>query len=311
MPDAGRRTQDGEAPPLLVMFSQFLLIPLLLVAVACGLYAGLRWMLLRPQPVERAFRDLSSSNPRAQWEAAWRLMEGGEKDERMVDPLVAILRQSAPAGPVPSWDRMLMDFLKPEGTARWDDVRLYAALLLGRSGSPRARGPLEEAALSSEPVLRVFALAGLVEGGWSESFDAFARAASDEEPMVRLLVAHGLGRLDDPRAPDVLRPLLTDPHQEVTWNAALALAHHGGSAAIPVVRRLLDPDFLDAVRVRDADGTEIPLSAPVRESLVVGAVHASARLKAKELLPDLRRLGTRSPPSIQVLVRGAEEAIGK
>ncbi len=300
----------GEPPALLVMFSQFLLIPLLLVAVACGLYAGLRWMLMRPQPVERALRDLSSSNPRAQWQAAWRLMEEGEKDPRMVDPLVAILLQPAPAGFAPSWDRMLMDFLKPEGTAQWDDVRLYAALLLGRSGSPRARGPLEEAASSPEPVLRVFAIAGLVEGGWPESFDPLAKAASDTEPMVRLMAAHGLGRLDDARAPDVLRPLLSDPLQEVTWNAAFALARHGDPGAIQVLRRLLDFDYLDAIRVRDAEGEEVPLAQPVRETLVRGAIHAAARLRAKEFLPDLRRLGTRSPPPIQILVRQAEEAIG-
>ena len=64
--------------------------------------------------------------------------------------------------------------------------------------------------------------------------------APDADAGIRKMVVYALGALPGDAQVDTLRTALEDPVADVRWNAAMALARHGSTDGVPVLRQMLD-----------------------------------------------------------------------
>jgi HEAT repeat protein len=253
------RTGPSAAPALAV---QFFLIPLAVVAVVVGIYAGFRMLMAEERTPEDYLREVQTTRGSRRWPAAYQL------SRMMADPDVQ--KRSPGLGPA-----LIEAFREAEG----DDgsVRRYLALAIGRLAPPppAAAGVLIEALAPSDAETRiaiVWALGALKD---PVAVPAVQSLYASDDSGLRKVVVYALGRLPGDAQRDTLRTALNDPAPDVQWNAATALAEHGDPDAVPVLRRMLDRAYVrQIVTRRPSANAEVD---PVGEVIISG-VQAAARL---------------------------------
>jgi len=106
--------------------------------------------------------------------------------------------------------------------------------------------------------------------------------------------------LGDPRAVEVLRPLLNDPKEDIQWNAALALGLLGDSEGAELLMKVLDPGYVDTL----AD-----ITSEQKTELRVNAITVLAKLQHAGALETIRKISESDPvPAVQ---KAALEALKK
>jgi HEAT repeat protein len=109
---------------------------------------------------------------------------------------------------------------------------------------------------------------------------------ADADRGVRKMACFSLGALRDPASGPALQELLADPVADVQWNAALALSQQGDLAALPVLRRMLQRDYLDRVEGMQPDQ---------KEEAMVNAIRGLVLLRDAESTEPLTRLSADDP----------------
>ena len=226
------RSKSLTAAPSLA--AQFFLIPMAVVSVVVLIYGGFRLLVTDDRSAQDYLNDISSGGRERRWPAAFelsRLMADPELQAR--DPML---------GPA-----LVRAFVASRG----DDprVRRYLALALGRLQSPPADAisRLVEALDEPDSETRISIIWALGELGNPAVIAPLEQAYQSDDAGVRKVVVYALGALPGDEQIDALRTALADPVPDVQWNAALALTRHGHVGGVPILRRMLDRDYVEGI----------------------------------------------------------------
>ncbi len=278
------------APALAV---QFFLIPLTVVGVTVVLYLGFRSLVSDPRSAQDYLNEIRYGGEDRQWPAAYEL------SRLMGDKQVRADRSLAPA------------LVKAFDEAKDDDprVRRYLALAIGRLDPPLPPEAIAVLANSLDDPERQWNPDWFSRlNGWSDIDINEARIStiwalgSSGDPSVvarleplynsadagiRKIVVYALGALPGDTQIVTLRTALQDSAPDVRWNAAVALARHGRTEGLPVLREMIDRAHVEQVVKRDVrqDSDRDPIA-----EVMISGLRAIASLKDASLKGSLETL---------------------
>ena len=218
------------APALAV---QFFLIPLAVVAITVTVYVGFRSLLADARSPQDYLTEIQRGGSDRRWPAAYEL------SRLMADPKVRADRTLAPA--------LVKAFHESQGDPQ---VRRYLALALGRLDPPLpadAVAELTHALEDSDSETRISVIWALGSSGDSAVIPRLIPlyTAQDADPGVRKMVVYALGALPGEEQVAILRTALQDAVADVRWNAAVALARKGNHDGVPILKQMLDRQYVE------------------------------------------------------------------
>jgi HEAT repeat protein len=253
------------APALAV---QFFLIPLAVVAVTAGVYAGFRAMVSDRRSPQDYLAEIRSGGSDRRWPAAYEL------SRLMDDPAVRADRTLGPA---------LVSAFKASASDGDPRVRQYLALAIGRLDPPMpadAVAALSGALDDTDSEARIMTIWALGSSGDPAVVPKLQPLYGSSDAGIRKMVVYALGALPGDAQFSTLETALQDPAADVRWNAAVGLARHGSEAGVPVLRQMLDRAYVSQRVTREArpDGDVDPVG-----DIMISGLRAAAALKASSL----------------------------
>jgi HEAT repeat protein len=259
------------APALAV---QFFLIPLAVVGIAVTVYVGFRSLLVDGRTAQDYLADVRNGGSDRRWPAAYEL------SRLMADPKVRADRTLGP------------ELVKAFEAAPDSDplVKRYLALAIGRLDPPlppRAIEDLTRALDSSDGDTRISAIWALGSSGDAAVVPTLEPLYESPDGGVRKIVVYALGALPGEAQIATLRKALQDSTPDVRWNAAVALARKGSHDGVPVLRQMLDRQYVEQAVTRDVRQDDD--RDPIAEVMISG-LRAAATLKDDALKPSVTSL---------------------
>ena len=259
------------APALAV---QLFLIPLAVVGIAVTVYVGFRSLLADNRGAHDYLAEVRNGGSDRRWPAAYEL------SRLMADPAVRADRTLGP--------ELVKAF---EATPDTDPlVKRYLALAMGRLDPPlppQAIQVLTRALASSDGDTRISAIFALGSSGDAAVVATLEPLYESPDQGIRKMVVYALGALPGDRQIGTLRSALQDATPDVRWNAAVALARKGSHDGVPVIRQMLDRQYLEQAVTREVHQDED--RDPVAEVMISG-LRAAATLKDHALRPSVTSL---------------------
>jgi HEAT repeat protein len=260
------------APALAV---QFFLIPLAVVAVAVSVYVGFRSLLTDDRGAQDYLAEIRTGGSTRRWPAAYEL------SRLMSDPKIRADKTLAPS--------LVKAFEEAKDDAQ---VRRYLALAIGRLDPPLpadAITDLTQALDDPDSETRISVI-------WALGSSGDPAVVARLEPLftsqtadagIRKMVVYALGALPGQTQLDTLRTALGDSTADVRWNAAVALARHGNHEGVPVLRQMLDRQYVEQAVKRDVrqDDDQDPVA-----DVMIGGLRAAATLKDDNLKSSVTSL---------------------
>jgi HEAT repeat protein len=199
----------------------------------------------------------------------------------MADPNVRADKTLAPA--------LVKAFQQSKGDHQ---VRRYLALALGRLDPPLppdAVADLTHALDDPDSETRISIIWALGSSGDAAVVPRLVPqyTAPDADAGIRKMVVYALGALPGDAQVDTLRTALEDAAPDVRWNAAVALARHGSKAGVPVLRQMLNRQYVEQAVKRSVRADED--QDPVADVMISG-LRAAAALKDEALKPSVASL---------------------
>jgi hypothetical protein len=286
---------------------QFFLFPLLVVAVAVGIFVFFGMIGGSKPTMQELMTDLRQGGENEQKQAAQQIAGRLTEADVTEDPEVRGGLRAALATALASGDAT-------------EDRKVWLAIAVGRV-APRA--PSEEGRATASLLLsalypgerpaqptnvRIAAAHGLKDMESRDAEGALLKVARDPDPEVRNVALNGLALLGLPRhggsaadSPEV-RPLLLealeDAHGGVRQNAAIALALRGDPAGLPIVERSLRREGLEELGI---------LGPKLQENALMNAIVAARFLAHPTLRPLVERLAdSATEPNQAVRAHAAE-----
>jgi HEAT repeat protein len=266
------RNPFAAAPALAV---QFFLIPLAVVAVAVSVYVGFRSLLADARTPEDYLREVQMGGSNRRWPAAYEL------SRLMADPKVRADRSLAPA--------LVKAFQDAAGD---NQVRRYLALAIGRLDPPLPADAIAELTRALDDPDSETRISVIWALGSSQDPAVVPRliplfAAADGDPGVRKMVVYALGALPGDSQVNALRTALQDDVADVRWNAAVALSRKGNHEGVPVLRQMLDREYVQRVVTREVrpDADQDPIA-----DVMISGLRAAATLRDESLRPAVEVL---------------------
>src|SRR6185295_14859365 len=199
----------------------------------------------------------------------------------MADPKVRADKTLAPA--------LVKAFQQSKGDQQ---VRRYLALAIGRLDPPLppdAVADLTHALDDPDSETRISIIWALGSSGDPAVVPRLIPlyTAPDADAGIRKMVVYALGALPGDAQVDTLRTALQDSVADVRWNAAIALARHGNNAGVPVLRQMLDRQYVEQAvkRVVRADEDQDPIA-----DVMISGLRAAAALKDETLKASVTSL---------------------
>jgi HEAT repeat protein len=269
------------APALAV---QFFLIPLAVVALAVSVYIGFRALLADSRTPQDYLREVQMGGSNRRWPAAYEL------SRLMTDPAVRADRTLAPA--------LVRAFQGSKGDS---EVRRYLALAIGRLDPPLpadAVAELTQALDDPDTETRISVIWALGSSGDAAAVPRLLAAytAQDADAGVRKMLVYALGALPGDAQGATLRAALQDEAPDVRWNAAVALARKGSREGVPVLRQMLDRQYVEQTVKREVhlDADQDPIA-----DVMISGLRAAATLKDETLKSPVTAL-SRNDRSLKV-----------
>ena len=277
---APRASLPAATPALAV---QFFLIPLVVVAVVASVYVGFRMLITDDRTPEEYLSDVRTGGRERRWPAAYEL------SRLLADPDVEARNPTL-------GQSLVQAFADTEG----DDprVRRYLALAVGnlRSAPPEAIEHLVAALDDPDSETRLSVIWALASLGDASVTPRVAEMYASDDAGIRKMAVYALGTLAGETWLDTVRTALHDPAPDVQWNAAVALARRGERESVPVLRRMLDREYVERTVTR-TPSREADID-PVGEVIVTG-LQAAAVLQERALREQVVEL-SRSDRSLRV-----------
>src|SRR2546430_2166739 len=226
--EAATRNPLAAAPALAV---QFFLIPLAVVGITVAVYVGFRSLLAddrRPQDYLAEVRN-GGADPRRP--------AADEPSPLLAAPPVRAAR-SLPPAPARGFG---------PGKAAPPGARQYRALATGRPDPPLpadAVAELKKTLDSSDAEARISAIWALGSSGDAAVVPTLQPLYESSDAGIRKMTVYALGALPGDAQIDTLRTALEDSAADVRWNAAVALSRKGRADGVPVLRQMLDRDYV-------------------------------------------------------------------
>ena len=263
--ESAPRSSLAAAPALAV---QFFLIPLAVVALAVGVYVGFRSLLADSRTPQEYLREVQMGGSARRWPAAYEL------SRLMADPKVRADKALAPA--------LVKAFEESKGDTQ---VRRYLALAIGRLDPPLpadAIADLTQALADPDSETRISVIWALGSSGDAAVVPRLIPlfTAQDGDPGIRKMVVYALGALPGDTQMTTLRTALHDDVADVRWNAAVALARKGNREGVPVLRQMLDREYVERTVKREVrvDSDIDPIA-----DVMISGLRAAAALKDESL----------------------------
>jgi hypothetical protein len=259
------------APALAV---QFFLIPLAVVGIAVTVYIGFRSLLADNRNAQDYLAEVRNGGSDRRWPAAYEL------SRMMADPKVRADRSLGPA--------LVKAF---ESTPDSDPlVKRYLALAIGRLDPPLppdAIDDLTKALDASDGDTRISAIWALGSSGDSSVVPKLVPLYESPDEGIRKMVVYALGALPGEVQVATLHRALQDSTADVRWNAAVALARKGNHAGVPVLRQMLDRQYVEQAVTRGTrqDDDRDPIA-----DVMISGLRAAATLKDDTLKPSVTTL---------------------
>ena len=258
--ESATRSPLVAAPALAV---QFFLIPLAVVGITVAVYVGFRSLLADDRTPQDYLAEVRNGGSDRRWPAAYEL------SRLMADPHVRADRSLAPA--------LVSAFV----SAKDDDprVRQYLALALGRLDPPlpaEAIAELKKVVDSSDGDARISAIWALGSSGDRSAIATLEPLYQSPDAGVRKMTVYALGALPGDAQIATLRTALQDSTADVRWNAAVALARKGRHEGVPVLRQMLDRQYVEQTVKREVRQDED--RDPIADVMISG-LRAAATLK--------------------------------
>ena len=226
---APRGTALAATPALAI---QFFLIPLAVIGCVALFYAGFRLLLTDQRTPVEYLNDIRIGGRERRWPAAYEL------SRLLADPDVEVRHPML-------GEALVRAFAESDG----DDprVRRYLALAVGRlqSPPPDAIGHLVAALDDPDGETRISVIWALAALGDASVTLKLAELYVSDDAGIRKMAVYALGSLPGEAQLGTLRTALADPAPDVRWNAAAALARRGDRQSVPVLRRMLDRDYVE------------------------------------------------------------------
>ena len=248
-------------------FAKLFITPFIIAAIAIGVFFMFTFFFSESKSQYDYLESIKIGGVNNRWHSAYMLSK--------------IIRAD---GDKPFEDRFIRELLAIYENAKNDDprIRRYLTLTLGYLSDPRSVKSLWDATEDADDETRLYALWSLGKLGAEGLQEKVLEYLNDPDPGMRKLAAHLLGSLDWNLSKSGLRAALSDPVDDVKWNAALSLAKLGDSAGIDILEMMLDRQYLSGHEQMD----EI-----LKEQTIKSAVYAIGTLRVeglKERLTDLK-----------------------
>jgi len=275
---AGSPPERRGAPYLIL---DLLVFPLVIVAVGVGVFV-LFGLITTEGKGPRDYLDLiRAGDSNRRWQAAYELSKVIQEsrnpelsDPRLVGGMVSLFEEAGGDDP---------------------RVRRFLALALGRLGNAQAVPALLEylrgvqRGEGTDSQTHIYAVWALGAIGEDAAIPELVALTTHEDPGLRKTAVHALGAFRSEEATAVLERALGDPVDDVRWNAALALAHHGHLAALPVLEQMLDRgELARSEAVTPAQAEEILLQAIAGAALLSDAGLAARLTELSNGDPSLK-----------------------
>ncbi len=264
--ESATRSPLVAAPALAV---QFFLIPLAVVGITVAVYVGFRSLLADDRKAQDYLAEVRTGGLDRRWPAAYEL------SRQMADPKVRADRSLAPA------------LVKAFVDAKDDDprVRQYLALAIGRLDPPLpadAIAELKKTVGSSCGDARISAIWALGSSGDPSAIPTLEPLYQSPDAGVRKMTVYALGALPGDAQLATLRTALEDSTADVRWNAAVALARKGQHDGVPVLRQMLDRQYVEQTVKREVrlDEDRDPIADVMISGLRAAATLKDAALKS-------------------------------
>ena len=264
--ESATRSPLIAAPALAV---QFFLIPLAVVGITVAVYVGFRSLLADDRKAQDYLAEVRTGGLDRRWPAAYEL------SRQMADPKVRADRSLAPA--------LVEAFVD----AKDDDprVRQYLALAIGRLDPPlppEAIAELKKTVDSSDGDARISAIWALGSSGDPSAIPTLEPLYQSPDAGVRKMTVYALGALPGDTQLATLRAALQDSTADVRWNAAVALARKGQHDGVPVLRQMLDRQYVEQTVKREVrlDEDRDPIADVMISGLRAAATLKDAALKS-------------------------------
>jgi hypothetical protein len=268
--ESATRSPLVAAPALAV---QFFLIPLAVVGITVAVYVGFRSLLADDRKAQDYLAEVRTGGLDRRWPAAYEL------SRLMADPKVRGDRSLAPA--------LVQAFVESKGDAR---VQQYLALAIGRLDPPLpadAIAELKKTLDSSDGETRISAIWALGSSGDPSVVPTLEPLYHSPDAGVRKMTVYALGALPGEGQLATLRAALEDSTADVRWNAAVALARKGQHDGVPVLRQMLDRQYVEQTVTREVRVDED--RDPIADVMISG-LRAAATLKDDTLKPSVTTL---------------------
>ncbi len=269
--DNATRNPLVAAPALAV---QFFLIPLAVVGIAVLVFLGFRSLIADERSADTYLGEIRYGGWYRQWPAAYEL------SQLMLDPRVRADKRLGP------------ELVKAFQEAKDADprVRRYLALAIGRLDPPLAPEAIETlttALNDSDGDARISAIWALGSSGDESVVPRLQPLYESSDAGIRKMVVYALGALPGDAQAVTLRTALQDSAPDVRWNAAVALARHGRSEGLPVIKQMLDRSYVEQIVKRDVDqtGDQDPIA-----DVMISGVRAAAALNDPGLRASIETL---------------------
>lgn len=256
--------------------SQFFIVPSLIVLLCVGVFLMFGLITSEGKTEADYLQEIRRGRGSERWLAAFELSrllaqrEAAHEDGPLVAEIVALLEEESASDP---------------------QVRIYLIAALENLRHPGGAGALIEALADADPGVRLHAAKALgAYEGVSGAVAPLAAMLTDEDPAIRKVAIHALGRTRDHAAIAHLLPRLDDPVQDVRWNAALSLAVLGDPGGRGVIGEMLDRRRLDAIE---------GITEAQKISALINGTQAAYLLKDPSLLDAVAGLST-DDPSLRV-----------